>query len=170
MISTIEAYSRPYMERMQMRQSLPYIQASTEGQRRMEQAVSMGLGQMSDPESFRRTGTINPLTGMPLYGISRSPFGSWGQVGEQQTGLTKEERASIKKGRSESGATKESQPAFTGPESMGMTGSAMAFTPFSRISGGPQPTAPMAPIRSFLPQGNALTGFGGIPRFPYSNY
>jgi hypothetical protein len=80
-MSTIEAYSRAYNQRIAARQSPAYLQAGPRGQRRMEQAMDMGMGMMDDPSSYRRTGRVDPMTGRPIYGASRWEGGGWGSVG-----------------------------------------------------------------------------------------
>lgn len=162
--------NNPYTRQLAMRDSPIMRQADPRSQRRMMANVAKGLPADIDPQRIFSTGAA---PSMPQYGAVLGAMGfggGWGQVGQPQTGSTKAERDASRM------AERQNVPmgglGFSQPQSMGISGDPMSFTSFGQSTyGGPQPTAKMAPIRSVLPEDrNQLTGFGEIPRFPFSNY
>ena len=151
-----------------LRESLAYSQAGMEGKQRMERVVSMGLPANTDINKIQRVG-YDPEMRRPVYVAPRPQ--AWGTYGS--IGMDKEERPV---------AIKPPPPPPPPPDApapppteikkteLGESGAPIAFTPFGervRQESQPQPKA-----GSPFPAGTvgSLTGFGGIPRFPYANY
>lgn len=188
------ALRNPEQNWLQLRDSLAYRQTDDKGRRRMERAVSMGLASNVDPESvvpvgfkggvprMSPSGTLDPSS--LVYGIPRSGWGSgWGSVGMQngpQKGTGRIQSGTPLGSAGSSGTelaermrqdrTGGPQPMAQTPEitqrPMGDTGSPFGFTPFAERMRQEEESR-----QSGLSGGMAsLTGFGSIPRFPFSNY
>ena len=149
-----------------LKQSLPYKQTDWRGRQRMEQMVAMGLPFNTDPSRVRAEPALtSAMGGRPIYSTSMpQPWGTWGGFGQN------EEDRPVKLPEPIGIEPATTSPAQPRKSELGMSGEPIAFTPFGervRQESQPQPRA-----GSPFPAGTvgSLTGFGGVPRFPYANY
>ena len=159
--STIDAMSGGQDALRSLRESLAYGQAGMEGKQRMERVVSMGLPANSDINKIHRLG-YDPEMRRPIYAAPRpQPFGTFGSIGmnndEQPVSLPRTPTMPSGGPQPAQGTT----PAPIVPEikktELGTSGGAIAFTPFGRMA-----------EFNFPSLAGSLTGFGGIPRFPFA--
>jgi hypothetical protein len=159
-----------------LRESLAYKQAGMEGKGRMERAVGMGLPPNTDLNRVQQVG-YDPTRQQPIYAAPRpQPFGTWGSFGG---GKERNEPVPTPQPPEGGGGPQPAQGTgapFTAPErSLGTSASSpLSFTGFGRTIGESAYRTPTIPstVPSPIPRGTTetLTGFGGVPRFPFAGY
>ena len=168
-------FSNPTMWLGQLKQSLPYLQADPASRRRMEENVSKGLPSDIDPQRVFVSGFTSGYT--PIYSAALGPSGGfgggWGSIGmDREPKSTGKLQAGAPLGSAGSSGTDLArrmrgeggpQPAESTPTpAMPSGGSPLSFTGFGGM---------MRKQEEEMNRGlGFLTGFGGIPRFPFSNY
>jgi hypothetical protein len=171
------SFRSPEQDWLQLRDSLVYRQAGAEGKRRMETNVSKGLPANFVTEEWEPFGSrgIDPTGRNMTQGYFRRPSGfggGWGSVGmdRERKGSTGKLTSGPALGSAGSsgydlarGMRGGPQPAEATPTpSMPSGGSPLSFTGF----GGMMREQERETNRGL----GSLTGFGGVPRFPFSNY
>lgn len=159
----------------QLNKDLGYIQADEKGRRRMEANYRMGFPLNTDPNKIEKVG-YDPTRG-PIYRAPKPlPWGTWGSFGG---GKERNEPVPTPQPPEGGGGPQPAQGTgapFTAPErSLGTSASSpLAFTGFGRTIGESAYRTPTIPptVPSPISRGTTetLTGFGGVPRFPFAGY
>jgi len=180
-----------------LRNSLAYKQAGMEGKQRMEKAVSMGFPANTDISNVRQVG-VDPNFFSPIYAAPRpQPWGTWGAVGGEERpvstpnarrvsqkgespkeevpeGYLKSRYGYLQKDYSKEGYTKNrygywqktgNKKSESIKNETGLSGTPFADRTEYPVLGGGVRRGGSPPTLA-----GSLTGFGGIPRFPYANY
>lgn len=160
--------SGQYMDRFAgLRGSIAYRQADPRGRQRMERAVEMGLPAQADINRIQRTGIVG-MDRRPVYAAPRpQPWGTWGALGgAQESGGYSEETVREKEQEMLNRAARDPR------RRMGFGVSELASPEEKRANQildakEREATRAASPFQGRL---SSLTGFGGVPRFPYSGY
>lgn len=168
----MEALTAPAQRMAGLQSSLAYRQAGREGQQRMETLVGMGLPAQTDINKARieRVGI-----GGFEYSAPRVAFGTWG-AGDGKDGERKEQaskRYEIEKERRSQMAMENRRQYYPedsgGPQPAQQQSNYISGTPFADRIGYPVLGGGVRQEQPTTPAGS-LTGFGGIPRFPFAGY
>lgn len=165
--------NNPFTRQANLNRSIAYRQTDPRGRRRMERAVSMGLPANVIPEQMIPIGSrgITPYgANIPMtYALPPAGFGGgWGSIGmDREPRSTGKLQAGAPLGSSGSSGYDLARSMRGGPQPaestlMSSGGSPLEFTGFGGM---------MREQEEEMNRGlGSLTGFGGIPRFPFANY